>query len=166
MIGAVLEIETPDGFAYGQYVSEHREPPQFGSLVRIFRGLYPERLTPHPDFVNTVDLMVGFFPLSVWLTRGVATKVVVDGQARLVDHDYVFKLGDDGSGTTWALWDEQSGERFVGTLSEDEVFQYPTLVVYDELALIAEILQRSGSPDDFDATRRWYRNLWETKRGR
>jgi hypothetical protein len=34
-LGDVIEIETSQGLAYAQYTHEHREPPRYGSLLRI-----------------------------------------------------------------------------------------------------------------------------------
>lgn len=97
--------------------------------------------------------------MSVWLRRGVATKVIEDVVVAPVGHAYTFRLGDDGSGERWALWDEQDGERFVGRLTPKELSEFPQLEIYDELALVDEIRRRSGF-DDCDEAARWYGERW------
>ncbi|MCS7123146.1 MAG: hypothetical protein RMJ17_01025, partial [Candidatus Aenigmarchaeota archaeon] len=42
-IGDVFEIKTPKGFAYVQYSIRH---PDFGEIIRVLPGLYPDRLSP------------------------------------------------------------------------------------------------------------------------
>ena len=42
-LGDVIEIETPKGLAYAQYTHEHRDPPRYGSLLRILPGIYSQR---------------------------------------------------------------------------------------------------------------------------
>jgi len=43
-LGDIIEIPLPDKrLAYVHYVKEHREPPGYGSLLRILPGLFDER---------------------------------------------------------------------------------------------------------------------------
>ena len=162
-IGSIVEFETPHGFAYGEYLAEHTTPPHFGSLIRIVKGLHETRVRQLDGLGSDADdLLVAYYPLSVWLRRGIATTVVEGAISRSEPHSYTFKLGDDGSNERWAIWDETDGERFVGSLTSRELTEYPDLEVFDELALIAEIVVRSGS-GDFETTDRWYKDRWVEK---
>ena len=52
-IGDLIEIETPRGYAYAQYVYKQREQPPMGSLIRVLPGFYRER----PDDWNDTMLV-------------------------------------------------------------------------------------------------------------
>ena len=42
-IGDVIEIPTSKGFAYVQYTHYHKDPPVYGSLIRVLEGFYKTR---------------------------------------------------------------------------------------------------------------------------
>ena len=42
-IGDVIEIPTPKGLGYAQYVLRYTEPPRYGALVCVLPGLHKKR---------------------------------------------------------------------------------------------------------------------------
>ena len=42
-IGDVIEIPTSKGFAYVQYTHYHKDPPVYGSLIRVLQEFYKTR---------------------------------------------------------------------------------------------------------------------------
>src|SRR5882724_12682696 len=68
-LGDVIEIETPKGLAYAQYTHEHRQPPRYGSLLRVLPGTYAERPPDFADLVAQEERFSVFFPLGSALTR-------------------------------------------------------------------------------------------------
>jgi hypothetical protein len=70
-IGDLIEIETPRGYAYAQYVHKHREPPRMGSLIRQLPGFYRERPDNFNALVDAEGRFSVFFPLGAALNRGI-----------------------------------------------------------------------------------------------
>jgi hypothetical protein len=62
-IGDVIEIETPAGLGYAQYTHEHREPPRFGSLLRVLPGIFAERPSDFKPLLVQDERFSIFFPL-------------------------------------------------------------------------------------------------------
>ena len=70
-IGDLIEIETPRGYAYAQYIYKHREPPRMGSLIRVLPGFFRERPDDFSALVETEERFSVFFPLGAALNRGI-----------------------------------------------------------------------------------------------
>jgi hypothetical protein len=70
-IGDVVEIPTPCGLAFAQYTHEHREPPRYGSLLRLLPGLYDRPPEDLRSLVEQEERFSVFFPLGAALARGI-----------------------------------------------------------------------------------------------
>lgn len=69
-IGDILEIPLSKGFAYAQYVNEHRMPTALGSLIRIFPGMYSTPLEDPCTLVTQREKYYVYVPLARSLTLG------------------------------------------------------------------------------------------------
>jgi hypothetical protein len=103
-IGDVVEIQTLRGFAYAQYAHNHRDPPQYGELLRVLPGLYPQRRSDFADLVVQEERFWVFFPLGPALNRGifriVANEAVPEAKRRFPIFGSL-----SGDGTVWWMWD-------------------------------------------------------------
>src|SRR5205085_10467885 len=77
-LGDVIEIETPKGLAYAQYTHEHRDPPRYGSLLRILPGIYSQRPSDFAALVAEEERFSVFFPLGAALRRRIVFRIVAD----------------------------------------------------------------------------------------
>ena len=75
-IGDVLEIATPQGFAYAQFTHDH---PMEGELLRILPGLYATRPADLAALVQQPERYVTFYALRAILSDD---EVTVVGGAR------------------------------------------------------------------------------------
>jgi hypothetical protein len=106
-IGDVIEIATPAGVAYAQYTHEHRDPPRYGSLLRILPGLY--ETPPHVTaLVQQEERFRVFFPLGAALNRGIF-RIVANEDVPLSKQAFpLFRsrtvVKDVGAGP-WYMWD-------------------------------------------------------------
>ena len=62
-LGDVIEIATPQGFAYAQYTHRYDKPPRWVSLLRILPGLFESRPTDLSTLVQQRERFFVFFPL-------------------------------------------------------------------------------------------------------
>src|SRR5579871_3661125 len=107
-IGDILEIRTPAGFAYAQYVNRHLRPPKYGDLMRILPGVFARPLTDFSDIVVASGSYCCFW----WPSRDVANGSVsiVGNVAVPMEHRRMpmFKWGisslRDGRVRKWNLW--------------------------------------------------------------
>ncbi len=100
----MIEIDTPDGLAYAQYTHEHRDPPRFGSLLRVVPGVYSERPTDFASLVEQEERFSVFFPLGAALNRGIFRIVANVAVPKTKRAFPVFgSLSDDGK--FWWMWD-------------------------------------------------------------
>lgn len=75
-IGSIVQIPVPDGWAYAQYTHEYTRPPRYGSLLRIFEGIFEKQL----DTVNELLTRESSFYAFTSLTAAIAhDKFVVIG---------------------------------------------------------------------------------------
>ena len=131
-IGDVVEIKTGHGLAYAQYTHEHREPPTFGSLVRVLEGFFDQRLSDNElsVLVQKKHRFTTFTPLGSHIWYGDAT-IVGNYPIPSFAQDFpTFKnsVNPYNSEAIWWLWDGKKQWR-VGKLSEEEKSQYPTELV-------------------------------------
>ena len=118
-IGDIIEIQTEKGFAYGQYTYE--APNNFGSVVRIFQGLYQDK----PNADDIVEFPLRFtilFPLGAALHRKLVNRldnkpVRIDLQGLPIFRCRLLKYMLDPTRKVeeWGLWDGNDA----GTISND-----------------------------------------------
>jgi hypothetical protein len=148
-IGAVVEIETANGFVYAQHTHEHIGPPRMGSLIRIIDGVFPEHQACTGDLVSRPTRFQVFFPLAAALKRGSVTLI---GSAPVPEQDQRFPIFRNGvrdpiagKVQTWWLWDGKH-EWKVGALSEEQK-SYPLLAVWND-TILRERLEAGWRPED------------------
>lgn len=111
-IGDVIEIETPKGLAYAQYIHKHDKPPKYGALMRVLPGLYKSRPSEFAKLVHQPERFFVFFPLGAAVSRGIV-QIVASEDVPVWAHRFPLMRmagGRDRSGRVlnWWLWD---GER-------------------------------------------------------
>jgi hypothetical protein len=64
-IGDVVEIPTAKGLAYAQYTHYHKDPSEFGELIRVLQGFYEKRPSREEleEIVKKPHRFVIFFPI-------------------------------------------------------------------------------------------------------
>jgi hypothetical protein len=106
-IGDVIEIKTARGLAYAQYTHEHREPPRYGSLLRVLPGLYANRPAELGQLVAEEERFAVFFPLAAATIRQIVTIVANEPipAAKRAFPIFRFRVIGDGHEGPWWIWD-------------------------------------------------------------
>ncbi len=149
-LGDVVEISTPGGFAYAQYVNTH---PKYGALLRVLSGVYPKRLTDVGTLVRRGDVQfLAFFPLQAAINKGILTRIANAPIPVAASEFPTFRTGiaDPATGkvAVWWLWDGKR-EWKVGTLSEAQR-QLPIRGIWNDTLLVERIV--SGWRPETDST--------------
>jgi hypothetical protein len=147
--GDVFEIATGKGLAYLIYTHKHTEPPRYGALIRVLKGLYKSRPKDIDAIVEAGEQFAIFFPLGAALNRGIVKKVgnvpVPSSMAKFP----IFKGNNDpkakADNPNWWLWDGNK-EWKVGRLTSAEELSYPINSVVNDTALI-EYIEDDWSPE-------------------
>jgi hypothetical protein len=103
-IGDVIEIETPRGLAYAQYTHEHRDPPRYGSLLRVLPGLYEMRPAEFATLVAEDERFWVFFPLRAATRRQIA-RIVANESVPEAKRPFPVFRARNGVGASWWMWD-------------------------------------------------------------
>lgn len=103
--GQVLEVKTPRGLAYIQYVSRH---PEYGDTIRVLPGLF----TARPDDLSGLargHSCFAFYPLSAAVARNLVTPVAVEpipvGLEQPIRLRRRGAISNDGRVLTWLVMD-------------------------------------------------------------
>lgn len=134
-LGDVVEINTPDGFAYAQYVNKDKT---YGALIRVLPGVYEHR----PDDLNAIaaqeERFFVFFPLAAALREGAVRAVgsaIIPESARQMPTMRMPGLRDaSGRPESWWLW-QDGEERRLPRLGPDERRLSIAAVVNDTLLI-------------------------------
>jgi hypothetical protein len=142
-LGDIVEIKTPDGLAYAQFVNKHDQPPNYGPLIRVLPGLYKSRPSDFFDLVSQPERFLVFFPLGPAVSRGIVTVVANEP---IPDHLIGFPIlrspgARDASGRilNWWLWDGRTKWR-VDELSADQR-KLSLAVIWNDTLLIQRIVE-------------------------
>ena len=146
IIGDVVEISTPKGFAYAQYTHKH---PQYGALLRILPGVYESRPAELSDLVTMLERFVVFFPLGSAVSRHIVSIVAHCPVPAESQKFPVFRSGvknpETGRVDTWWLWDGKQ-EWKAGKLTKEQEM-LPIRGIWNDTLLIERIV-RGWSPAD------------------
>jgi hypothetical protein len=139
-IGALLEIQTPEGLAYALYTHHNR---LCGALIRVFEGIYSARPDSR-EILGKQILFSTFFPLRAALDTGAVVIIAnVDVPTELRPFP-LFRAGAVNPTTkrveTWWLWDGVK-EWKVGQLTEEQK-RLPIRGTWNDTLLISRIVQR------------------------
>jgi hypothetical protein len=145
-IGDVVEIPTAKGLAYVQYTHYHKDPPEFGELIRILQGFYEKRPSREEleEIVKRPHRFSVFFPVKIAVTRGIFENI---GHFEIPDFAREFpifkeaitiKVRFNPDDVNWSLWDGEESWN-VGKLSREDQTKYPTLVIFNDTGLIDAI---------------------------
>jgi hypothetical protein len=144
-IGDVIEIETPRGLAYAQYTHEHREPPRFGSLLRVLPGLFATTPSDFTDLVAQEERFSVFFPLGAALNRGIF-RIVANEPVPEAKRRFPIFGALSGDGTMW-LWD---GRREWKSRSGRERTPRALLATWNDTLLIERTADEGWTPGEGD----------------
>jgi hypothetical protein len=118
-LGDIVEINVPGkGLAYVQYVNEHRDPPVWGSLLRVLPGTFKTRPNNFRELAEGHELYFVFFPLGAACNRGYVKIVANERVPRYCRQWPILKAYNENIATgekTWFLWDGNTSWR-VGEL--------------------------------------------------
>jgi hypothetical protein len=150
-IGGIIEIPTPDGFAYAQFTHRHTDPPKYGSLLRILPGLFKGRPDDFSRLLAQTPSFSTFFPLGAACHRGIV-RVVAEEPIPSHTRDFpIFRNSHrDRTGKRvppWFLWDGRREWR-TPTLTDEQLRDYPPLGVWNDTMLIQRIM--SGWRNEHD----------------
>ncbi len=144
-IGDVFEVKTSKGLAYFQYTHEHKNPPSWGSLVRVLQGFYNSR--PSSNELEKLVELPHRFQTFCFLQHGIK-----EGEVMLIGNfpipSFVKKFPIFKNTNTdpkkpsiekvWWLWDGEKSWK-VGKLSLEDQKKYPFHGACDIPALIMNI---------------------------
>lgn len=119
-IGDVIQILTSQGIAYAQFTHKHRE---FGSLLSVFEGFYPEVPTDFNSVVKSALQFQAFFPLQAAINGGLLSIVVNVPVASCNSKFPMFRtcvIGKHGERGPWWLWDGENENMLERELSDME----------------------------------------------
>lgn len=146
-VGDLVEIPTPQGFAYAQYTHSEK---LHGHLLRVLPGLFEQRPSDLAKLAAERERFLTFFPLGAALKQGI---VVLAGSAPIPPWAVAFPLlrarGGIEPGTgrvkNWWLWDGKSETR-VDELSAEQR-KLSLAEVMNDTALIDKIVS-GWKPED------------------
>lgn len=140
-LGDVIEVVLEGGFrSYVQYIYKHREPPHWGTLIRVLPGQYASSLTEFAWIDEAPETFIVFCPIATYVNHGdmevVANRSVPD---RLVQMP-LFRAAARNISTgnsTWWIWDGKT-ETYVGSL-DNEMINLPIRQLIDHQELKSRI---------------------------
>jgi hypothetical protein len=145
-IGDVVEIETPRGFGYAQYTHNHRDPPQYGQLLRVLPGLYPQRRSDFADLVVQEERFWVFFPLGPALNRGIF-RIVANEAVPEAKRCFPIFGSLSGDGTVWWMWD---GKREWKARSPSQRTPRAIQETWNDTLLVERIADAAWTPGEED----------------
>lgn len=138
-LGDIVEIATPDGMAYAQFVNSH---DQYGSLLRVLRGVHDDRPSDLNRLVAGQTQFVVFFPLLAAIKARIVQVIGNEQVPEAFKALPVFRAGvadpKTGKVATWWLWDGDE-EWMVGALKEEQK-RLPIRGVWNDTLLVERIV--------------------------
>ena len=145
-LGDVIEIQTSRGLAYAHYSHEHKEPPRYGSLLRVLPGFHQSRPADFSEIVQQPSDFSAFFPLGAACNRKLVTIVANEPIAARHMKFPTFR-GRMSTDHPWWLWDGVKSWK-VGSLTEKQLAELPPSGVWNDTLLIQRIEQGWRHADD------------------
>jgi hypothetical protein len=146
-IGDIIEITTGGGFAYTQYT--HKDAAR-GALLRVFNGIYVERISDINLFYRLGVRFKIFFPLHESINRGIF-KVI--GNIDIPPDRIIFptfrngvRNPSTGKVDTWFIWNGKE-EWPVEKLSAEQR-KYSLEWIVNDTRLV-ELIETGWRPEDF-----------------
>lgn len=151
-VGDIIEIDTPDGFAYAQYTHNHREPPVYGELIRVWPGTFERRPNSFDALMERDEKFTTFCPLAASIKEGFC-RIVENHEIpdRWVEFP-LFKAGNEnfetGRISNWWLWDGESSTN-VGEL-DPKHYDLPMKQIVTIPLIVDRILSGWTARDEVD----------------
>ena len=144
-VGDVIEILTSKGLAYVQYTHYHKDPPVYGSLIRVLQGFYEERPSKErlAKMVKMSHRFQTFCPVHYGVNIGDWERVGNFPVPEFAQNFPIFKgtnslPNDDPEEAIWWLWDGKKSWK-VGKLSVEDQMKYPFKGGFNDTGLISVI---------------------------
>ncbi len=151
-IGAIVEFAVKGGFAYAQYI---HKATYSGPCIRIFKGIYPERLVDPVALANQKEQLITFYPITSRHNEGFYEVV---GWAPVPEHlqelplfkslwdpsipfitSYFWRLVNGETGESWRVGDKTSDRQKVSEILPEEYHHLPTWCICCKESLIDRI---------------------------
>jgi len=108
-VGDIVEIDTPQGFAYALFTHMHDEPPVYGELLRVWTRLHANRPESFDDLLKENEQFSVFCPLAASLKEGLCRIVQNNEVPEKLKLFPLFKSGNfdrkSRQITNWWIWD-------------------------------------------------------------
>jgi len=148
-VGDVIEIPTSAGLGYAQYTHEHRDPPTYGSLLRILPSVFRTRPASLAALVQQQEAFLCFFPLRTACRRGlvqIAGNELIPSWAQRFPVFRTGVAGPSGHVNRWFLWDG-TRETPIADLTP-EIVALPVLTGVWNDTLLAERIAAGWRPPE------------------
>lgn len=138
-IGDIIEIPLDGGCGYAQFVLNHKDPPVYGPLIRVFEGKHKKRPA---RIVDLPEQFLAFFPLGAAVSRGIVKIIDSAPVPERLKQIPLFKLygginHETRKATSWFLWDGKQTWR-IDTLTAEQR-KLPVKEVINDTLLIERI---------------------------
>jgi hypothetical protein len=141
--GDVIEVSTPNGFSYLQYVSRH---PAYGDVIRVLPGLFQTR--PNLEELVREKGYFTFYPLRLAVSRGMVDIVenisIPAGSEGPGTLRRAGAMSNDGRVLTWVIGG--AGGDYVREELSSEEKKLPIAEIWNHEMLIHQ-LARKWSPE-------------------
>ena len=146
-MGDIIEIRTPEAFAYAQYINRHQ---RYGALIRVYSQLRDCRPTDMSEVLEGDVQFMCFFPLQAAINREIVSAIGNVGVPADASEFPVFRAGvvDPATGKVgvWWFWDGEKEWR-VGSLSEEQR-SMPIRGVWNDTILIERVVSGWRAEND------------------
>jgi len=149
-IGDIIEVPTPRGVAYAQYINKHKT---YGALLRVFSQLHDDRPSDVSQPLDGDVQFICFFPLQAAINQEIVSVVGHDVVPPEASDFPTFRSGvlDPATGkvAVWWFWDGEKEWR-VGTLTNNQR-SMPIRGVWNDTLLVDRIVS-GWRPENDPAT--------------
>ncbi len=135
--GAVIEVVTPRGLAYVQYVGKH---PKYGDAIRVLPGFFPEQPRDWSALLAQ-EGYVTFYPLNAAVSQGLvrvtSSEAILPGKGMPNVYRRAGWRNEDGKAVLWFIC-EGNKETRRQELSDEER-RLPIMAIWNHEFLVERL---------------------------
>ena len=151
ILGDIVEINTPKGFAYAQYTHKHTKPPRFGELIRVLPGLFEEEPEDFSQIVRERERFFVFFPLSAACNRRIVS-IIANEKIPPIASDFPLLrqagfVDRDGKVHDWWIFDGKRERR--PRRSDPQIASLSPCEIWNDTLLIERIAEGWSIENDY-----------------